>query len=90
MRNAAATALITSLLLEVFGISLAVSGYVQASSPRPWLFLAAGVFVLLGFAIALAVAGTTLLRDRPAGRATRRRATNSCAPRGGRTRARMR
>ena len=65
MRNAAATALIASLLLEVFGISLAVSGYVQASSPRPWLVLAAGVFVLLGFAIALAVAGATLLRDRP-------------------------
>ena len=64
MRNAAATALITSLLLEVFGISLAVSAYVQASSPRPALFLASGVFVLLGFAIALAAAGTALLRDR--------------------------
>jgi two-component system cell cycle response regulator len=65
MRNAAATALITSLLLEVVGISLAVSAYVQAASPQPALFLAAGVLVVLGFAIALTAAGSALLGERP-------------------------
>jgi len=64
MRNAAATALVTSLLLGVVGISLAVSASVQASSPRTSLLVASGVFVLLGFAIALSAAASALLRER--------------------------
>jgi diguanylate cyclase (GGDEF)-like protein len=60
MRNAASTAAITSLLLALFGISLAVS-------ERAHIRTSVGVLVLLSFAVALATAGVISLQQRRRG-----------------------
>jgi diguanylate cyclase (GGDEF)-like protein len=57
MRNAASTALVTSLLLALVGISLAVS-------ERAHIRVSLGVLVLLGFAVSLATVGVISLQQR--------------------------